>query len=219
MYPASRIHLFVRELGTTQFREVTLPQHLKTKTNLELQVQATLGNPNPMSISLLDDVGLVIKNDQDVSSLTSGNKLEVAFVNRFYWVPSAEQIRQWKVEFISVLDPGHHKLRGDQARQIFLPNPRVSQAWLQDLVTIWWLADLDKDNMLTISEYVLAKFLIHVREKSQTIPQPLPQILLDCIKGINLPSSNRLSSTPSPPPPSTPPSMSIWINKTKNLIA
>lgn len=48
-----------------------------------------------------------------------------------------------------------------------------------------WLADIDKDNMLNLSEYILAKFLIFARENSITIPRPLPQSLLDSVLELN----------------------------------
>jgi hypothetical protein len=49
------------------------------------------------------------------------------------------------------------------------------------LLTARWLADIDKDNMLNLSEYILAKFLIYARENAITIPRPLPQSLLDSV--------------------------------------
>lgn len=115
----ARVQLLVRELGTTQFREITSP---KTKTHIELQIQETFFN---QKVSVVSVEGRPLKTEQDFASLTNGQRLEVAFAGKvtrptdlftdnvkFYWVPSSEQVSQWKAEFMRALEPGQTKLRG-----------------------------------------------------------------------------------------------------------
>lgn len=77
---AGRVQLLVKELGTTQWREITIPQGLKSKAHVELQIQDAFFNQKVSTVFLLD--GRPLKTDQDYANLVSGQKLEVTFANK-----------------------------------------------------------------------------------------------------------------------------------------
>lgn len=116
-----RVQLLVQELGTAQFREITVPQSLKTKAHIDSQIQEAFFN---QKVSVVYLEGRPLKTDQDYANLTMGQKIEVSFVNKvhlrvastdkskFYWVATPEQIVQWRTEFSRALEPGQDKLRG-----------------------------------------------------------------------------------------------------------
>jgi hypothetical protein len=76
---AARVQLLVRELGTTQYREITVPQALKTKSNIESQIQEAFFNQKVAAVSV---GSRALTTDQDYSSLVNGQKLEVTFANK-----------------------------------------------------------------------------------------------------------------------------------------
>ena len=102
--------LLVRELGTVQYEELNIPQTHKNKCSIEQKVQEIFKDNNSVTLSLQN--GKVLRTDQDFASLVSGQLIEAIFANKFYWVPSPEQIHQWKAEFANALEPGQTKLRG-----------------------------------------------------------------------------------------------------------
>jgi len=121
---------------------------------LVLQIQKALNNQSQV-LAILRDDGSRIDSDLDVCFISTRQPLEVVFANKFYWVVTDEQRREWTQEFNSTVGLGH-LMSGEQARTIFTTY-RVA---IQELALIWELADVDKDNFLSLVEFILARFLI-----------------------------------------------------------
>lgn len=175
--------IFVREYGTTVFKDVVL--QTKTELAFDGQVKSLFG-VGAYTVTVLDNMPSLFPSisDQEIATLNNGANLEVKFANKFYWIPTEEQILGWIKQFKSVVDSGSNILSGDQARNLFLMHPRNTQAWMHDLFTIWALADRDMDNSLSLIEFCIASFLIYAREQNQNIPQTLPKMIVDIISKV-----------------------------------
>jgi len=182
--------LYIRERGTKTWRDITIEN--KTVINLIKQIQVSLSTQGQV-LSIIREDGSRIETDLDVCFVSAYQPLEIVFANKFYWVVTDEQRREWTQEFSSIVGLSPF-MTGDQARLNFT----ASRIAIHDLAAIWELSDMDKDNHLSLVEFILGKFLICARLQGQTINPPLPQSLLDTLTQtpqVRVPTQHQLKST------------------------
>ena len=71
----------VHETGSPQYRDVSLANNLKTKRNLDAQIQAVFAEKNPVAAIIREDRSRV-DSDLSVVFLAQGAVLEVSFANK-----------------------------------------------------------------------------------------------------------------------------------------
>lgn len=98
----------------------------------------------------------------------------------FVWVLSKEQKQNWAKEFKQHVQNGLN-MTGEVARAVLTDLNRFKTSQ-NDLAAIWVLADQDKDQQLSLTEFLYARFLIHARENGAILPGALPQSLIDSVK-------------------------------------
>mmetsp|Transcript_25040 Transcript_25040/g.27848 ORF Transcript_25040/g.27848 Transcript_25040/m.27848 type:complete len:590 (+) Transcript_25040:170-1939(+) len=98
------------------------------------------------------------------------------------WALTTEQRAVYIVEFQKYRDDVENDgyVSGGRTKELLLG----SGVAVEDLVTIWNLSDIDKDNRLSLDEYCIARFLVDAVKIGQKIPATLPETV-----AITLPSN------------------------------
>ena len=89
------------------------------------------------------------------------------------WSMSAEEKAQYRMMFGTADEDGDGFVGGKEAKKFFkqsdLDNKSLGQVWL--------LADVDKDNKLSVDEFAIAMHLVMKLRKKIPLPQTLPDVL------------------------------------------
>lgn len=87
-------------------------------------------------------------------------------------------------------------ISGLEAKQQIFEKTTISK---EDLITLWELADTDKDGRLNLREYLLAMGLTYARLKGQPLPRVVPAALVQSIQTVlSQPDTPSLSAYSSP---------------------
>ncbi len=87
-------------------------------------------------------------------------------------------------------------ITGLEAKQQIFEKTTISK---EDLITLWELADTDKDGRLNLREYLLAMGLTYARLKGQPLPRAVPAALVQSIQTVlSQPDTPSLSAYSSP---------------------
>ncbi|XP_020112459.1 epidermal growth factor receptor substrate 15-like isoform X1 [Ananas comosus] len=153
----------------------------------QLQKNQSLVNPNQMNV-------VQSTSAMHVSSLPAGPVGANSSTQQLSW-PKITQtdIQKYTAVFIKVDKDRDGKIRGDEARNLFLSWKLPREVLRQ----VWELSDQDKDGMLSLREFCTAVFLMERSREGRPLPAVLPNDIWS--DGVSLPSTGQFAPTYSAP--------------------
>jgi len=113
-----------------------------------------------------------------------------AYTNQWMIPPT---VSEYEAEFKAMVSNASGKVTGQQAKAKMVESKLPSNV----LHKVWGLADVDKDGLLNLNEWALARHLIKMRLDGQELPQTLPpQMLIEGMAGPPPPAAKPVPSAP-----------------------